>query len=148
MSFTQLLKWVSIFFLMIGLFSLIISLPLFFFQTKQFLNRAHVTNGVIEDYTFYQKRNSKGQTYRSMYAVIRYIDFNNRTNVFEASMSDTIQIGKTIEIIYTVEPNKKNEARLNDFFSIWGNIIIRSVLGIVFTGVGAVLTYVAWFRNP
>lgn len=143
---TLLVKWVAILFLIGGLLSLIIGVPLALSQTKHFLKHALHTTGMIEDYTIHQKRNSDGKTSRVIYGVIRYTDTSGKTHVFETPMSDSIQIGDTIDVLYTMQAGKKNDARLNHFFPIWGSVLISSILGTIFTIVGAVLVYVAWWR--
>ena len=84
------------------------------------------------------------KTYRP---VIRFIDRRGQAVEFTSSAGSSppiYAVGEKVAVLYL--PEKPRNAEVDDFFVIWGGLIILGILGIVFFLIGAGL-FVATLRR-
>ena len=106
-------------------------------DTRSFLAEAQQTEGTVIDLQV--SRSSDSYTYRP---VVRFTTPGGEAMEFVSSVGSnppSYDRGETVDILYL--PNSPRDARIGDFFSLWGAPLILGVLGSVFflTGFGIIL---------
>lgn len=117
---------------------------LFLYQhTTTFLDGARETEGTV--IALGRSRSSSSTTY---YPVVTFNDARGQHIEFSSSSSSNppaYSRGETVSVLYEVE--SPENARINDFMSLWGAVLILSILGGVFFLVGMGLFVVPALKN-
>jgi hypothetical protein len=127
---------VGVIFLAVGAIQL--GLGIFFFaRTRRFLRTAVETTGTIVDLV--ESRSSEGGT--SYKAVVEFQTADGRSMKWTESMASNPpagDIGEQIPIKY--DPKNPSRARIAKRFRLWFVSALLGLLGLLFLGIGAVLT--------
>lgn len=108
-------------------------------DTRAFLASAVRAEGTVIELVRSHK------TYRP---VIRFIDRRGQSVEFTSSAGSSppsYAVGEKVAVLYL--PEKPQNAEVDDFFVIWGGLIILGILGIVFFLIGAGLFVAARRRQ-
>ena len=107
-------------------------------DTRAFLASAVQAEGTVIELVRSHK------TYRP---VIRFTDRHDQTVEFTSSAGSnppSYAVGEKVAVLYL--PEKPHTAEIDDFFMIWGGLIILGILGVVFFLIGAGL-FIASLRR-
>ncbi|MEB3262961.1 MAG: DUF3592 domain-containing protein [Synechococcus sp.] len=101
-------------------------------STSTFLSEAIPAPGTVVDLVAH--RSSDSTTYRPA------VDFTSRNGEPVSFVSSTgssppsYSVGQRVEVLY--RPTNPRDARINDFFSLWGGATVLGGMGFIFAGVG------------
>jgi hypothetical protein len=127
---------IGVIFLAVGAIQL--GLGIFFFaRTRRFLRTAVETTGTIVDLV--ESRSSEGGT--TYKAVVQFQTADGRSITWTETMASNPpagQIGEQTPIKY--DPANPNKARIAKRFRLWFLSGLLGLLGLLFLGIGAVLT--------
>jgi hypothetical protein len=105
---------------------------LFYSNTSTFLEEAITAPGTVVDLVASHSRDST--TYRPS------VEFTSRSGAPASFVSSTgsnppsYSVGQKVEVLY--RPTNPRDARINDFFTLWGGATVLGGMGFVFAGVG------------
>lgn len=105
---------------------------LFYSNTSTFLKDAITAPGTVVDLV--ASRSSDSTTYRPS---VEFTSRNGEPASFVASNGSnppSYSVGQKVEVLY--RPTNPRDARINDFFSLWGAATVLGGMGFIFAGVG------------
>lgn len=97
-------------------------------ETRSFIANAERTRGTVVNLV-----TGSSSMSAALMPVLRFNDREGNTVVFISQTGTnppSWKIGDTAEVLYL--PEKPEGARINDFFELWGGILVKSVIGLVF----------------
>lgn len=113
-----------------------------FIGTVGFMRNSQVTTGEVTDFDIntrreYDENNERWETKTSSVKEIEFQTEEGETIIFELTGSDDdARIGESIPIRYKID--NPDDARVNNFFGVWGVSIIMTFMSVVFVAIPSV----------
>lgn len=114
---------------------LLILLSVYIFKNNiDFTQKAQISQGKVIMVTI--DKSGKSATYKPVIEFYDHKGIRIEFASFEGSNPPKYTVGDKVEVLFN--PENPIDAKINSFFSIWGGVLIMSIVGIVFFVIGCI----------